>query len=361
MKECENCKLPTDYNSSDNLCKDCIEADKPPPSSQRRNAATPCLCGEGPVAVNSMLQCVECIRWWHPACVGLNGLTKHGCNSIIDWKCPPCFNLAPEVREKLDGDDTQEDTSACAIKEEVRKGVEKAVPQIIEKIQEQYIKQIENFKVEATEIVGKTWADVAKVEQTKMLAEVTNTTTENALQKTMTFVHTNLAEMQNRANNVIISKVAEEPDENVGDSVYSLLQPVIDIPRSDIVKAVRLGKAENGKTRLILLTLRHLEDSKFLHNYKAGRQVVLPDNRGHIWINADLTKTEREAAFQRRLQQRARRAAGPAAAPATGRGGRHLTTPLSAAADPVAPQQPVQQPQVPEQLPAQPPATSSNL
>ena len=75
------------------------------------------------------------------------------------------------------------------------------------------------------------------------------------------------------------------------------------------MKSVRLGKPEAGKNRLILVTLRHEEDAKYLHNYKYGRKVELEDGSGHLWINADLTKMERDTAYERRQEFRARRRA----------------------------------------------------
>ena len=354
--ECEKCHLQVDYNKAGNLCNDCIEEEAPPPNSQQpppssQRKATPCLCEEGPVAVNSMIQCTKCIRWWHPACVGLAGLNKHGCNKIQNWNCPLCFELPPGVKDKLGGDDTGVgSTSVSGIKEVVKKGMEEAMPKMIEKIQEQYNKQIENFKTEATELVGKTWADVAKVGQAKIMSEVSQNTTEIALKESMTFINTNLTEMQNRANNVIISDLQETAEEDVVTSAYNVLQPLVDIPQSDIVNARRLGKPVNGKKRLLMVTLRHEQDSKFLHNYKTGRKVVLANNR-EIWINADLTKTERDVAFQKREEQRARRAAKPARPPPTAHQGGPMAaqgvqgaaTPLQApaAAHTAVPQQPM--------------------
>ena len=311
MKSCEKCNLPIDYDSRDTLCKECREA--PLTSSQRR--ATPCLCEEGPVAVNSMIQCSQCIRWWHPACVGLTGLSKHGCSTIVNWKCPVCFVLSPELKAKLPEEESVETPSIIA---EVKKGVEAAMPGMLEKIQEQYTTQLENFKTEATQFAGKTWADAAKAEQKNIVAQVAQNTSESAVKQSMAFINTNLTEMRNRVNNLIIYNIKETAGEDLQTSVHSVLQPLVDIPRSDIVKAVRLGKlvAENQRNneRTVLVTLRHEEDSKFLHNYKAGRKVEQADGRGHLWINADLTKTERDAAFKLRQQRKARRLAGAAAA-----------------------------------------------
>ena len=91
------------------------------------------------------------------------------------------------------------------------------------------------------------------------------------------------------------------------DCVYSMVSPVADIPSTDIVKAVRLGKSYPNKTRLILVTIRHEEDAKFLHNYKIGRKVQLEDGSGNVWINADLTRNERDAAFLKREEFRSRK------------------------------------------------------
>jgi hypothetical protein len=205
-----------------------------------------------------------------------------------------------------------------SIIEDVKKGVEAAIPGMLEKIQDQYTTQLENFKTEATQFASKTWAGVTKAEQKNIEAQVAQNTSETAVKQSMAFINTNLTEMRNRVNNLIIYNIKETASEDLQTSVHNILQPLVDIPRSDIVKAVRLGKpvAENQRKheRTVLVTLRHEEDSKFLHNYKAGRKVDQPGGGGHLWINADLTKTERDAAFKLREQRKARRLAGAAAA-----------------------------------------------
>ena len=184
-----------------------------------------------------------------------------------------------------------------------------AMPEMMEKMEKNYNTQLENFKTEAKEIVGKSWAEVVKGDQKKIIKEVVENSSESALKKSMSLIDSNLTEMRNRVNNLIISNATENENADLTTSVFSILSPVADIPRADLVKVVRLGKltADRNRPRPILVTLRHEEDAKFLHNYKAGRKVQLEDNSGHLWINADLTKTERDVAYQRRREHRARR------------------------------------------------------
>ena len=112
------------------------------------------------------------------------------------------------------------------------------MPGMLEKIQEQYTTQLENFKTEATQFAGKTWADAAKAEQRNIAAAVAQNTSESAVKQSMAFINTNMTEMRNRVNNLIIYNIKETAGEDLQTSVHNVLQPLVDIPRSDIVKAV---------------------------------------------------------------------------------------------------------------------------
>ena len=56
----------------------------------------------------------------------------------------------------------------------------------------------------------------------------------------------------------------------------------------------------NNWNKLIEFTLILEEDTKFQQNYEFGRKI---ENEGeNVWINLDLTKTEREIVFEKRKQ-----------------------------------------------------------
>ena len=57
----------------------------------------------------------------------------------------------------MEDGDTEKVSTASVIKEEVRRGVVAAMPEMMEKMEKNYNTQLENFKTEAKEILGKSW------------------------------------------------------------------------------------------------------------------------------------------------------------------------------------------------------------
>ena len=82
---------------------------------------------------------------------------------------------------------------------------------------------------------------------------------------------------------------------------------------SQILNCKRLGpkRDENNeqsttrkyKSRMIMVTLRNENDAVFFHGNGSGRKVS-----ERIWLNADLTKDEREAKYKLRVQKREKKA-----------------------------------------------------
>ena len=261
-----------------------------------------CVCGSG-TRPKSLMICSECDRWWHSGCVGLSGLTKSLTEKIEDWKCPQCFTFSAEIMVKLGEIDDRD------LKGVVRREVATCLPDMLKKVEETFTTAFENFKAESMPTAGRSWAEVTSGEQKQLITEVVEQSSHTALTKSMQMINADLTEQRNRSNNIIISGAQETVGEVITDCVYSIVSPAADIPRADIVKAVRLGKAVPNKSRLILVTIRHEEDAKYLHNYKSGRKVDLEDSSGSVWINADLTRTERDAAFLKREGLRDRKKA----------------------------------------------------
>ena len=303
MGVCETCNGPLE-ESEEKVCGNCNEETK----LSQNAGATRCLCEEGPVTKKSMMQCVGCARWWHPACVGLEGLSKYSSDSIKDWNCPLCFRLSDNIREKLEGEDFVGDND---VKGEVKREVAAVIPEIMKRVEETFRAEFNSFKTESKGVVERSFADVVRGEQKTLIEDAVQHSSQNAVRQSLQLIDSNLTEQRNRSNNVVISNAPESPNENLTDCVYNIMEPVAqsEIPRSDIVKAVRLGKPEPGKNRLILVTLRHEEDARFLHNYKYGRKVLSRDQSQKWWINADLTRIERDAAYQQRQLRKQRREA----------------------------------------------------
>ena len=111
----------------------------------------------------------------------------------------------------------------------------------------------------------------------------------------------NITERKKRSNNLIISKVKEEKDENLKAIAFELLGK--EVEKSEILEVKRLnyGRLSNrNQPRLIFVTLKYEEDARWAHRNGRGYNV-----EGDIWINPDLTKTERDALWEERKAKKA--------------------------------------------------------
>ena len=151
-----------------------------------------------------------------------------------------------------------------------------------------------------------------KKENKALLKDTVKSTSENALKETMKFVDANLAEQRKRTRNLIISGVDEVEEENCGETVFQMLSHIDgSFKKDDIANCRRIGQKkqeENDaesevKPRLLLVTLRYEQDALFFHNCGIGRKY-----RESCWINADLTKSERDARYKLRCAKREKKA-----------------------------------------------------
>lgn len=306
MPACEKCGDNGDL--TEGLCEACKVAEDIPASQGRK--ATPCPCGNGPVQVKAQLQCTECTIWWHPACVGLDGLNQYMTSKINDWKCPTCFKLDPEIVAKLGLEDTYENSSADAgsIKAEVRKQIQEAIPvmtrEIVGSVKESLGESQVALMQDANEKITKSWAEIVGKNQKKVINEVVEKTSETALKKSISLIDANLTEQRKRTKHCVISNIPEE----YGGADASLTEAVVDVlneeelNEDDIVSSKRLGQRKPGNTRIVLVVFKTEENASYFHNWGRGRKL-----RGNMWVNPDLTRTEREAQYQSRQDRRNRR------------------------------------------------------
>ena len=265
------------------------------------HTAGKCLCGESFKSA-TMMDCSKCKRTWHAQCVGLKGLTKAPATKILqeEWNCPMCFRFPEPIckvlhMNNLGSPKYQNKTMAEMVSDEIYSAVPVIVTQITEAVKETIVEHKEPQK----------WAEVAR--------GIVKETSHEALKESMMLVDSNLSEQRKRGKNIIIAGVPEpviaakstETLEQLKELVYEKAHSVIgDLKEKDIMIVKRLGQTA-GK-RLILATLRNEADAEFLHNYRRGRKID-----GNIWINADLTRTEREAAFMKREKHRKRKVPTP--------------------------------------------------
>ena len=320
--------LPTEYDSDDSLCKQCAETEKGKntemPSSQPR--PTPCLCGDGVVIAKAMIQCVQCVRWWHPACVGLEGLSKYGCNSIVNWHCPICFKFSPDVKEKFeDGEFDTENGSSASVTKEIKKQISEAVPAIVNEVVKGVKSALGDSQVGkmmkvANEKITQSWADITRNEQKKVIKEVVEKTSETALKKSICLIDANLSEQKKRVRNVVISNIAEDYGRDEDTSLSEVVVGVLDeeqLSTNDFVSCKRLGMKKPDHTRLVLVIFKREEDAMYFHNWGRGRKLT-----DGIWVNPDLTRTERDAMYQRRQERRIKQSSNREQPEHTGEGDR---------------------------------------
>ena len=313
MPACDKCNKEADL--TEGLCTACSRDEIP--SSQERKV-NQCPCEQGPFLVKEMIECTDCTMWWHPTCVGLGGLTYYMTKKLNGWKCPACFKLDISIIEKLglnqgeimnDGDKE--------LGRILRDEVKTIIPEVVEEIkagvklafQEDSVKELVNG---AKEAITKTWADVAKTEQKRVIKEVVEHTSDVALQNSLGRISADLSEQKNRTRNCIVSKVREGYGEE-GMSLKDVVVSISNLDINDIAETKRLGERTAGENRLILVRLKSEEVAQRFHNFGRGRHLG-----NNVWVNQDLTRTERAARFQMRQERKAKRAA---VRPADGTGG----------------------------------------
>ena len=257
------------------------------------------------------MQCVGCELWWHPKCVGLDGLTKYACDLIVQWKCPLCFSFPKEVQEKL-GDKSQSvQQDDVPLKAAVREQVVAFMPEVTKEVVAAVKAGVKdalgdnNMKglvKDVNETITKSWADVAKFDQKRVITEVVQKTSESALQKSMSMISADLNAQRNRAKNCVINNIPEGHggnDSSLVDVVVSFGNGVVE--PGDIVHCKRLGEKKQGRDRIILVVFKKEDQAAEFHNYGRGRHLG-----NTVWANQDLTRTEREARFQARVERRRR-------------------------------------------------------
>ena len=155
---------------------------------------------------------------------------------------------------------------------------------------------------DANEIYTKSWADVAKQDQKKVIKEVVEQTSGTALEKSLGRISADLSSQMNRVRNCVLSGVIE----GQGGDDSSLAQVVAaaangKFTTDDIAHCKRLGEKKPGTNRIILVVFKKEEIATEFHNYGRGRKL---QTQGVVWVNPDLTQTERTARFNMRQERR---------------------------------------------------------
>ena len=155
----------------------------------------------------------------------------------------------------------------------------------------------DNAFKDAGRVVSNSWVEIARGDQSKIINDAVQASSEIALQRSINQIDSNLTERKKRSRNVIISNV---PENSRGDNLTEVVCAKLNegLTKEDILSCRRLGKP-GEKPRVILCVMRKEDDAVFFTNNGRGRKFA-----GDIWVNPDLTRTEREAMYLKRKEKK---------------------------------------------------------
>jgi len=134
---------------------------------------------------------------------------------------------------------------------------------------------------------------------------------QRATQEAVTAMYVDQKRKQQRANNIIISGL--QASENDVMTVTELLRSefewdAAEWPGISVSKCRRLGKPQDNKNQLLLVTLDSCDQANYyIKNARILRRSNEKAIRENVYINADLTPPEARAAYELRTQRRQRR------------------------------------------------------
>jgi len=133
---------------------------------------------------------------------------------------------------------------------------------------------------------------------------------QQATQEAVTAMYVDQKRKQQRANNIIISGL--QASENDVMTVTEMLRSefewdAAEWPGISVSKCRRLGKPQENKNQLLLVTLDSSDQaSYYIKNARILRHSNEKAIRENVYINADLTPPEARAAYELRIQRRQR-------------------------------------------------------
>ena len=271
-----------------------------------------CPCDEHIVKAR-VIFCKECRTWWHINCVALNGISESAARKLSEWRCPRCFVFKSVIADKIEKPGDESDISK-AVKREVHGMIPTIIDAVSKSVKESIqTNEIEKVVGEVNEKVGKSWAELAQGNHKQLITDVVKLTSNEALTESMQLIDANLQEQKKRSLNIIVSGMKETGKNPSKEELSATFFKLMDgeIEKKDIVLAKRLGVFTDGKRRNVMITLRYQGDAEFVHNHERGRKIIVSESHqlqdqigDEIWMNADLTKLQREANYNMRVEKR---------------------------------------------------------
>lgn len=274
-----------------------------------------CPCEEEPDEA-TLIACMKCDQWYHVECVNLTGLSSKAGESLR-WECPRCYvspftpkNVLEAAIGALDPDDTIEPESA--IHRTVSAAVTTALKKFTSTIEKSTVKNVEKVRKEA----NKTYSESLK---TNLREIVEDKTTTNIVSKVVRQMDQDKDERSKRQCNVIVHNVQEHLTADgkldvAADKTF--VNAVCEIAYKDVEEHFRAGKPkkdEDGKPISRPLVIK-LKSEKLAHYYSAEGKgfrvdaVEADEKKVTYWVNRDLCRADREAAYFARVERRKRSA-----------------------------------------------------
>jgi len=123
-------------------------------------------------------------------------------------------------------------------------------------------------------------------------------------QAVVSAVYSDLAEHDRRARNIIINGLSTADGGSDKQRVESLLNDEF-ATSVEVVRCRRIGRQQPARVQPLLAVLPSASDADYLiRNARRLRSSTNPTVRESVYINADLTKAEAHAAYQRRCRRR---------------------------------------------------------
>ena len=282
------------------------------------------VCGELVKSTEAGVQCDKCDNWYHISCQDVpkpayEALQKY---DVLSWFCSDCHvvskvndsELLTALENKIEKLDTEVKVQLSRMVTCLREQ-ERAVDHQTKMIERSLKESVSQRSTYAEMVKGSCSEVVSKV--SAKLSSFPQLVSERAASKdvqNMSRVVDDFMDRDRRKSNIVVHNLAEVHAETLADrsnqDIIHFQQLAKDAFRLNIrvSKCFRVGKAIEGRPRLLILTLESPDMKQDV--LQLAPQLRNTEQWGNIYITPDLSKAEREIAKRLRDELRARKAAG---------------------------------------------------
>ena len=308
-------------------------ASQPKPTVAEVNDTPPTYCNTCNKECAAGVECQICNTWCHWNCAGLDedSIFKPLREEKVHWFCFNCKVYALNVIAKLKNIEKEQKNIHQTINTLVSASVQKAktelantITSVVNKESEIIAKDVEtkiNQSLDATvqskvdEKFNAKYADALKKNLTIMDEKATalSTTIDNQVKETVKsavitenvtkVISTEVTELSEERDriakkklNLIFSNVEETTPGNDIQVVNHIIQDKLNVDEDFLItNAVRLGKKEEGKDRLLMIQVDSIQQKKaILRKATELRKLDEDDEHSNVYIRPDLTKKQIE-------------------------------------------------------------------